>query len=523
MKRYQIKSIVHLLLALLVGATVWGCGDSQNFVATNTNIINNGGPTSATLNFTFTGAAAREISARLVSNTDLPSNTSSVTVSVLDPNTRAELVPSQTVERSGAASVTVVFDSLPEGDAIFLVEARDASNNLLAVAETVATITGVADVTATFDRLLTGISVSPSPVFVTNGGTANLEVTALFNGGATQEVVSDGLTFSSANDAVVSVSAAGVATGAAAQGATTVSAEYRGFTATVPASIPQTMVVSRGTDALAFYPENASGNTAAEREISGGATGLNLPRDLEVVGNEIFVANQFGNSITVFSTLDSGNATPTRTIAGGSTQLANPVGLVVNQSEIFVANRNAGNPGSILVFSANDDGDATPTREITGNNTGLMAPEAIFVTDTEIFVTDLEAEAVFVFPRAADGNVTPSRTLAGSNTLISGANSVLVSGNELFIGSNDLSVQLLVFPVTADGNVAPSRALGGPRSGTSAYFPPIISQNGELFVPDGFSLVVLDPNGAPNEPPIRTLNATTLGLNPFLSVGLFYP
>src|SRR6266571_5045541 len=81
-----------------------------------------------------------------------------------------------------------------------------------------------------------------------------------------------------------------------------------------------------------------------------------------VAGKPLYVANQFGNSITVYAAGASGNATPTATIAGFATGLSNPFGIARDAAgNIYVTD--ASN-NSITVYAAGASGNATPTATI---------------------------------------------------------------------------------------------------------------------------------------------------------------
>src|SRR3990172_4645864 len=94
---------------------------------------------------------------------------------------------------------------------------------------------------------------------------------------------------------------------------------------------------------------------------------------------KIFVANVFGNRISVFDADDSGNVAPIRSI-GSNTELLRPPGIFVDteNDEIFVAN----GADRITVYRRTDEGDVTPLRTIEGPNTKLAIPWGIFVAES---------------------------------------------------------------------------------------------------------------------------------------------
>src|SRR5438093_651703 len=107
-------------------------------------------------------------------------------------------------------------------------------------------------------------------------------------------------------------------------------------------------------------------------------------------GKPLYVANEVGNSITVYAAGASGNATPTATIAGGNTGLNGPIGIALDGAgNIYVANLNG---NSITVYAAGASGNATPTATIAGGNTGLNGPIGIALDGAgKIYVTNFGA------------------------------------------------------------------------------------------------------------------------------------
>jgi len=97
-------------------------------------------------------------------------------------------------------------------------------------------------------------------------------------------------------------------------------------------------VANNNGNSIAVYSRTASGNTAPLRTLSGAATGLSSPRDLalDLTNNELFVGNLF-DSVTVYSRTASGNTAPLRTLSGGATGLSDPVGLAVTPRLSLVA------------------------------------------------------------------------------------------------------------------------------------------------------------------------------------------
>src|SRR5260370_933160 len=83
---------------------------------------------------------------------------------------------------------------------------------------------------------------------------------------------------------------------------------------------------------ITVYPLNAVGDVAPLRTITGPATQLDWPAQMffDEEHNELFVANDVGDSILVFSANASGNAAPIRAIKGPKTGLKYPTGIFLD-------------------------------------------------------------------------------------------------------------------------------------------------------------------------------------------------
>ena len=153
--------------------------------------------------------------------------------------------------------------------------------------------------------------------------------------------------------------------------------------------------------------------------------------------NEIFVANDSGDNVMVFSRTADGAATPLRTITG----LSEPDNVAIDgvNNELFVYNAS---DLTIKVFSRTADGAATPLRTITGTelvSTGDITGLVVDPVNNELFVSS--NDTVFVFSRTADGAATPLRTISGFNDTRGLA--LDTTNNELFVadlGANTIYV-----------------------------------------------------------------------------------
>lgn len=161
-----------------------------------------------------------------------------------------------------------------------------------------------------------------------------------------------------------------------------------------------------------------NGNVSPQWTLSGGATTLDSPAGIAVdtTHNLLYIANNSGNSITVFSRTASGNTGPTKTISGGSTTLDGPWGLILDGSlsNIYVTNYAS---NSVAVFPVTSSGNVAPSQSIVGSATGLNYPTGIALdTDTNELIVNNSSAAnnsgtITVYKSSSNGNVAPSRTI----------------------------------------------------------------------------------------------------------------
>ncbi len=116
---------------------------------------------------------------------------------------------------------------------------------------------------------------------------------------------------------------------------------------------------------ITVYPLKAEGEVAPLRIIEGPRTQLNWPAAmaLDPERNELYVANDAGDSLLVFKAADSGNAAPIRAIQGAKTGIKNPTGVVLDlkNEEVWVSNM--GNHRA-TVYPLTATGNTAPLRSI---------------------------------------------------------------------------------------------------------------------------------------------------------------
>jgi DNA-binding beta-propeller fold protein YncE len=117
-------------------------------------------------------------------------------------------------------------------------------------------------------------------------------------------------------------------------------------------------------------------------------------------------------SITVYDKNARDDTPPIRIIRGPHTQLNWPTGLFVDseREELYVAN-DGGN--SILVFDTEANGDVSPKRVLKGPKTQLSYPSSVFVDvkNDELWVANFGNHRATVYPRTASGNTAPIRVI----------------------------------------------------------------------------------------------------------------
>jgi DNA-binding beta-propeller fold protein YncE len=116
---------------------------------------------------------------------------------------------------------------------------------------------------------------------------------------------------------------------------------------------------------ITVYPRTASGDAAPVRVIQGPKTQMNWPTGIafDPRSNELFVANDMGDSILVFNASASGDVAPIRVLKGPKTLIKNPTGVYVDTSndELWVAN--FGNH-TVTAYKLNAASDTAPLRVI---------------------------------------------------------------------------------------------------------------------------------------------------------------
>ena len=134
--------------------------------------------------------------------------------------------------------------------------------------------------------------------------------------------------------------------------------------------------------------------------------GYPLSRDDAIPGS----GKMLPPSITVYAKDAKGDAAPLRTIQGPKTQMDWPTGIAVDQdrNEIYVAN-DGGN--SMLVFDAAANGDVAPLRVVKGPKSLVSNPTGVYLdkANNEVWVASFGNHTSAVYNPTANGDVAPLR------------------------------------------------------------------------------------------------------------------
>lgn len=125
---------------------------------------------------------------------------------------------------------------------------------------------------------------------------------------------------------------------------------------------------------ILVFPASATGAPQPSRAITG-MTGSACPGAVAVRDQEVFVTDSCG-AIYVFPASADGNVSPLRVIRGSNTQLDMPQQIALSGDEIYVVDQAA---DQVVVFPIQGDGDIAPLRVIGGPQTGIAQPMGIAV------------------------------------------------------------------------------------------------------------------------------------------------
>ncbi len=156
------------------------------------------------------------------------------------------------------------------------------------------------------------------------------------------------------------------------------------------------------------FAAGANGDVAPTSTID-----LECPYGVTVRGTTLYVTDACREAIYIF---ENGSTSPTTTISGSNTTLYDPKHIALDSAgNMYVANE-YGN--SVLVFAAGSSGNVSPEATISGSNTDVAYPYGIAVGNGKIYVTAHYNSQILVFSETANGNVAPLATVSGSSTTL---------------------------------------------------------------------------------------------------------
>ncbi len=180
---------------------------------------------------------------------------------------------------------------------------------------------------------------------------------------------------------------------------------------------------------------------------------------------QIYALLYAGGEINIYAAGATGNAAPLRQINGSMTMLtinSEALSLAVDSAQnIYVANNFGQN---VLVFSSTANGNVMPSRVLAGNATGLDWPSGITVDAAgDIFTTSdfLNSQVLLEFAPGANGDVAPIRALDSTSARLFLGVAVDAAGNLYTVNENPATgvPSIIVFSPTESGITAPTATI----------------------------------------------------------------
>lgn len=471
------KSSAALLLVALASILAVGCGNSENFVFTNT--INQPGATTGNLTFNFVQAQGV---------ITVPIGTTTLEFTFFDGLNQTGNV-TLTDEQPYAAQVTVF--GVPVTTQSYRIVARNA--NGAALATTTGAVTVVPGQTVTVDvtgaiTILTQPNNSPLNVFVSNNGTGNAGDLDFFS-----QLFSFVRTFTSGNNQGIALD--NIGTGYHA-GDTTVN------------------VISNLADRTGAFDNTLDRVMMIDDSVN--IKGIFLAPEMGVMLMADFGGSQIqltGLASSGSSTLDFDTPAPPWDVTGD-----------IPADRGFVAFTD----GTIGVYdNVSTLSSGTPTRTFTA--TGLDNAHGIaYDSATDILVVSDVGDAavaddgeIYVFSNAstASGTVAPKAVIGGSNTLLGNPVDIDLANGDLRVAEKSQD-QLLIFAnilQSTGGNIAPAVAVAETKPESLASQPPLVYGPDNSDIDGGVNVqgLVVSTNPAAANALIIRMTTSLTNLNPF--------
>ena len=232
--------------------------------------------------------------------------------------------------------------------------------------------------------------------------------------------------------------------------------------------------------------------------------------------NELFVANDGGNSILVFDATATGDVPPLRVLKGPKSLVSNPTGIYLDKKnqELWVAN--FGNHTS-AAYNPMATGDTPPIRVIRSARAsdsvpgmGNPHPIAYDTKREEILVPNCVAHPqIAIFARLAEGGAKPLRRIEGQGSMLGRTMHGIVYDaiHDEFTVPQQFAQAILTYRGSANGEEPPVRIIQGPHSKLDApEHLGVDAVHNEIFVPTRHASILVFPrDGQGDVAPIRVL------------------
>ena len=170
-----------------------------------------------------------------------------------------------------------------------------------------------------------------------------------------------------------------------------------------------------------MFASLANGSVSPTRVIQGQASLVERTTHelgVDPLHDEIVVPNAFSQAILIFRGGANGEEKPIRiiqgpkTLLGGSTDTDN-VAVDPAHNEIYVTQEFS---DSVLVFSREGNGDVAPIRILHGPQTNMRHPRRVSVDPVNNLMVVTTTRGLWFFNRTDNGDVAPRFTIAGPKT-----------------------------------------------------------------------------------------------------------
>lgn len=310
--------------------------------------------------------------------------------------------------------------------------------------------------------VLSSIVLAPATASVARQTTSQLTATALYSDGTTKPVTS-GLTWTSSNISVATVSAAGLVSGIAG-GHTNITASMAGITSsaaviTVPAIA---FITNSGTGTTNACPQNADGTLGTCTPYNGAAF------NLAINGSKTFLYSSGNVSTTVqFAPISSSGSLGSFTPAGTVT-LGFPAGGVVNPQNTFIYFTGNTNSANITVCTLLSDGTFT-TCASTGSGFNNPAAIAINPAGTTAYVFNTTNNQMTICTISSVNGTLSNCTASVTITTVQSPGQMIIdpAGGNIYLGG--AFAEVANCPINSDSSLGTcnTQVVNGLRGGMS--------------------------------------------------------